>query len=150
MLWQDWSPGFDGGDDVARAKDALRGPANLAAALGYYRAALGAAAPDAALADVQAATSQIPTQPTLYLHGTDDGAIGIEVADFAARGGRRPRRVRARARHRPLPPPRAAGRRERPHRGVPHLTGAPCRTSGQGEAEDVFELGDRRPPARRP
>jgi pimeloyl-ACP methyl ester carboxylesterase len=83
MLWQDWSPGFAGGEDVARAKDALRGPANLAAALGYYRAALGAAAPDAALADVQAATSQIPTQPTLYLHGTDDGAIGIEVADFA-------------------------------------------------------------------
>ena len=25
----------------------------------------------------------MPTQPTLYLHGADDGAIGVEVAEAA-------------------------------------------------------------------
>ena len=40
-LWADWSPGYDGTEDIAHVKDALRDPANLAAALGYYRATLG-------------------------------------------------------------------------------------------------------------
>ena len=40
-LWADWSPGYDGAEDLAHVKDALRDPANLAAALGYYRATLG-------------------------------------------------------------------------------------------------------------
>jgi pimeloyl-ACP methyl ester carboxylesterase len=85
MLWADWSPGFDGGDDLARAKDALRSPANLAAALGYYRAVLGSGYVDPALDAVQAKVTEIPTQPLLYLHGRTDGAIGLEVADLAAR-----------------------------------------------------------------
>jgi pimeloyl-ACP methyl ester carboxylesterase len=33
---------------------------------------------------MQAATSHVPPQPTLYLHGRDDGAIGVEVAEAAA------------------------------------------------------------------
>ena len=37
-LWQDWSPGYDAGEDLARVKESLREPANLAAAIGYYRA----------------------------------------------------------------------------------------------------------------
>jgi pimeloyl-ACP methyl ester carboxylesterase len=37
-LWRDWSPGYDGTEDVAHAKDALREPANLTAAIDYYRA----------------------------------------------------------------------------------------------------------------
>ena len=32
----------------------------------------------------QAATSAAPTQPTLYLHGRNDGCIGVEVAELAA------------------------------------------------------------------
>ena len=32
----------------------------------------------------QAAGSQFPTQPMLYLHGRDDGCIGVEVAELAA------------------------------------------------------------------
>jgi pimeloyl-ACP methyl ester carboxylesterase len=84
MLWNDWSPGFDGGDDLARAKDALRDPAHLAAALGYYRAALGTAFVDPALGELQARTSETPLQPTLYLHGRTDGVIGTDVAELAA------------------------------------------------------------------
>jgi len=84
MLWADWSPGHDAGEDVPHVKAALRDPANLAAALGYYRATLGDGYNDPALADVQAAAQQDPPQPTLYLHGADDGCIGAEVAEFAA------------------------------------------------------------------
>ena len=83
MIWRDWSPGYDGSDDVRAVKDALRDPAHLAAALGYYRAALSGVGVRDDLADVQAATSAIPSQPMLYLHGADDGCIGPEVAESA-------------------------------------------------------------------
>ena len=82
-LWRDWSPGFDATEELALVKPSLRDAANLQAALGYYRATLGTGYVDPALADVQAATQAVPTQPTLYLHGADDGAIGVEVAEAA-------------------------------------------------------------------
>ena len=85
MLWNDWSPGFDGASALAATKDALRAPENLAAALGYYRATLGDGKKDPALAELQARMgSEVPTQPLLYLHGVNDGCIGREVAEFAA------------------------------------------------------------------
>jgi pimeloyl-ACP methyl ester carboxylesterase len=84
MLWNDWSPGHDGAADAARVKDALRDPANLAAALGYYRATLGDGYRDPALDAAQAAAQAVPEQPTLYLHGRTDGCIGVEVAELAA------------------------------------------------------------------
>jgi pimeloyl-ACP methyl ester carboxylesterase len=84
MLWNDWSPGHDGAADAALVKDALRDPANLAAALGYYRATLGDGYRDPALDAAQAATQAVPEQPTLYLHGRTDGCIGVEVAELAA------------------------------------------------------------------
>ena len=82
-LWSDWSPGFDAAEDLALTKPSLRDPANLQAALGYYRAALGMGPLDPALAEVQAAGAAVPPQPTLYLHGATDGAIGAEVAEIA-------------------------------------------------------------------
>ena len=83
-LWADWSPGYDGTEDLAHVKDALRDPANLTAALGYYRATLGGVGVDPALDAVQAAGSQPTSQPTLYLHGRTDGCMGVEVAEAAA------------------------------------------------------------------
>jgi pimeloyl-ACP methyl ester carboxylesterase len=83
MIWHDWSPGYDASDDLPAVKDALREPANLAAALGFYRAALGDGYVDPELDAVQQATQAVPEQPTLYLHGTDDGCIGPEVAESA-------------------------------------------------------------------
>ncbi|MGH9287749.1 MAG: alpha/beta fold hydrolase [Acidimicrobiales bacterium] len=44
-LWRDWSPGYNASEDIAAAKDTLRAPANLGAAIGYYRAMLGATSP---------------------------------------------------------------------------------------------------------
>ncbi len=58
-LWLDWSPGYQPGEHLARVKECLREPANLAAA----------SAP----------------QPTLYLHGANDGCIGVELARGAER-----------------------------------------------------------------
>lgn len=81
-LWVDWSPAYDaaGNGDLAHVKDSLRGPERLAAALGFYRATLGTGYQDPGLEAVQAATGQPTPQPTLYLHGADDGCVGIDVA----------------------------------------------------------------------
>ena len=84
LLWSQWSPGYDAGADVANVKAALRDPANLTAALGYYRATLGDGLKSPALDAAQAATQAWATQPHLYLHGRNDGCIGAEVAEAAA------------------------------------------------------------------
>jgi pimeloyl-ACP methyl ester carboxylesterase len=85
-LWRDWSPGFQPGEHLAQVKQSLRQPANLAAALGYYRAAGGAGpvaqaagAADRFATEQQAVGRQAP-QPTLYLHGARDGCIGVDLA----------------------------------------------------------------------
>lgn len=83
-LWADWSPGYDASEDLPHVKDCLRDPANLQAALGYYRATLGGVGVDPSLDDVQNKGSNLTQQPTLYLHGRTDGCMGIEVAEMAA------------------------------------------------------------------
>jgi pimeloyl-ACP methyl ester carboxylesterase len=84
MLWADWSPGFDATEELALLKPSMRDPANLQAALGFYRATLGAGYNDPALQSAQDLSSTIPSQPLLYLHGRTDGCMGVEVAEFAA------------------------------------------------------------------
>jgi pimeloyl-ACP methyl ester carboxylesterase len=79
-LWNDWSPGFDATTDMTHVRAALSNPANLAAALGYYRATLGDGKKDASLDTIQTATNDYPVQPTLYLHGANDGCVGAEIA----------------------------------------------------------------------
>ncbi|HEX6416965.1 MAG TPA: alpha/beta hydrolase [Acidimicrobiales bacterium] len=85
-LWADWSPGYDAAEDLPHAKDALRDPANLAAALGYYRATLGGVGLDtrAEVEYLQAASNGPPPLPTLYLHGRTDGCMGAELVEGAA------------------------------------------------------------------
>ncbi len=92
-IWADWSPGFDASEAVVSVKAALRDPANLAAALGYYRHTLGGQHSDPALDDEQAASMQLPDVPTLYLHGIDDGCMPVPdratlEAAFSAPGSR--------------------------------------------------------------
>ena len=81
MLWRDWSPGYAGEADAENCKSCLRDPAHLQAALGYYRATLGSGPRDERYDAIQAAGSSELTQPTLYLHGANDGCIGREVAE---------------------------------------------------------------------
>jgi len=80
-LWQDWSPGYDGATDAAHAKVAMRDPANLAAAIGYYRATLGAGARSPQFDAIEAAGALPLTMPTLYLHGRTDGCMGADLID---------------------------------------------------------------------
>jgi len=91
-LWEDWSPGYDGAADVAHVKESLADPAALSAAIGYYRAMFDPTKQVDAYAQVQAAAGATPPQPFLYLHGTEDGALGIDaIADplpFLADGSR--------------------------------------------------------------
>ena len=85
MIWKSWSPGFDSGEDARNAKNCLIDAANLQAALGYYRATLGNGYRNPANQELQQRVAgDQPPQPTLYLHGVDDGCIGIEVARDAA------------------------------------------------------------------
>src|SRR5579884_367845 len=81
-LWADWSPGYDATEDLRLVKESLRDPANLAAALGYYRAMF--APGDESLAAEQASVQAPCPQATLYLHGQRDGCIGAEFARRAA------------------------------------------------------------------
>jgi pimeloyl-ACP methyl ester carboxylesterase len=90
-LWLDWSPGYQPGEHLTRVKECLRQPASLAAAIGYYRAAAASGTPGASAqaatryaGEQQAAGRQAP-QPTLYLHGADDGCIRAELARNAER-----------------------------------------------------------------
>lgn len=84
-LWADWSPGYDASVDLAYVKDCLRDPANLAAALGYYRALYDPTrhAPEFAREQQAAYGASTVPQPTLYLHGADDGCVGAELVTGA-------------------------------------------------------------------
>lgn len=78
-LWADWSPGYDASEDLPRVKAALGGSGNLAAAISYYRATIGTGARSAAYDAIEAAGAGPIPQPTLYLHGADDGCMGADI-----------------------------------------------------------------------
>jgi pimeloyl-ACP methyl ester carboxylesterase len=82
-LWADWSPGYDASADLPHVKDCLRNPANLAAAIAYYRATIGTGPRDPALDAIEAAGLAPLTVPTLYLHGATDGCMGADLIDDA-------------------------------------------------------------------
>ncbi|WP_043630080.1 alpha/beta fold hydrolase [Nonomuraea candida] len=78
-LWRDWSPGYDAEEDVAFVRRSLGDPANLAAAIGYYRAMLGTTPPSGRHPAVERAV----TGPVLYLHGARDGCMSPDVVKDA-------------------------------------------------------------------
>jgi len=80
-LWEDWSPGYDATDDLDYVKRALGAGPNLTAALGYYRASFDPARQSPDLAEAQKAIGAPHGQPTLYLHGAQDGCIGVALVD---------------------------------------------------------------------
>jgi len=80
-LWADWSPGYDAREDLPRVKECLRHPANLRAAMGYYRALFDPArfGSPAGTEEQGAVWGRPIPQPTLYLHGTQDGCIALDA-----------------------------------------------------------------------
>ena len=84
MLWRDWSPGYDASFDLESIRKSLADPKNLQAALGYYRATLGDGYRDPKLSELQnQMASGVPSQPLLYIHGANDGCIGVDVVESA-------------------------------------------------------------------
>ncbi len=84
-LWADWSPGYDATEDLRFAKACLRDPANLKAALGYYRTVFDPrryAQPDYVAGQTEVLGAKL-TVPTLYFHGLRDGCFALtrELAD---------------------------------------------------------------------
>jgi hypothetical protein len=67
QLWRDWSPGYAAGH-LAEVKDCLRDPANLSAAIGYYRAPADPSGTGGAgrYAAGERAALRPAGQPTLY------------------------------------------------------------------------------------
>jgi pimeloyl-ACP methyl ester carboxylesterase len=82
-LWQDWSPGYDAAEDIRNAKQCLREPHRLAAAIAYYQEEKpglhGVSGGDSSAAEHAAPLKTAP-QPTLYLHGDRDGCIELRLA----------------------------------------------------------------------
>jgi len=84
FLWRTWSPGHEPDDAFMRAlKDTLASPGSTEAAIGYYRAMFGTTPPNPALDEAGAAGSGPIQVPTLYLHGADDGCMGVESVNPA-------------------------------------------------------------------
>jgi pimeloyl-ACP methyl ester carboxylesterase len=69
----DWSPGYDGREDIAHVLRALQGPGRRRAALRYYRNNL-----QRGLKDTFAIA---PKAPVLYLHGAQDGCMQAAIAE---------------------------------------------------------------------
>ncbi len=82
-MWSDWSPDWKWTkEDIEPLKRCFRAPGALSAALGYYRATLGAMMkiPADAIAAVTAPPAPINV-PAMMLHGRNDGCIGAELLD---------------------------------------------------------------------
>jgi pimeloyl-ACP methyl ester carboxylesterase len=80
LLWRDWSPGHVPDAAFMRTlKDTLASPGSTEAAIGYYRSMLGNAPTDPQYDGVQAAGAGPIGVPSLYLHGADDGCMGVEM-----------------------------------------------------------------------
>ena len=80
-IWGDWSPGYDSSVDLVHIRAALADPSHLHAALGYYWGQFDPTrfgSPEWA-AEQEAAWGGAVTQPTLYLHGTNDGCHGVSA-----------------------------------------------------------------------
>lgn len=81
-LWRDWSPGFDAAEDLRHVAAALPTRAHRTAAISYYRH-LAQPWRGRGPKGVPGAWSPWPAVPTLYLHGTRDGALQPELGELA-------------------------------------------------------------------
>ncbi len=87
-LWSDWGPESTPNykEFTENAKLCFADPENIQAALGYYRSIFDLTEnTDNNIAAALSAFQQAVVLPTLYLHGSDDGCIGIEVGNLASK-----------------------------------------------------------------
>ena len=81
-LWRHWSPGYDAEEDLRHVDAAIGTPESWRAALGPYRATVRGRRPPSQYAELHRHWLAPPTQPTLYLHGTDDGCATPAYAQW--------------------------------------------------------------------
>ncbi|GAA2119423.1 alpha/beta fold hydrolase [Actinomadura alba] len=89
VLQEKWSaPAYDVTEDFEATKKAIGEPARLRAALDLYRMNFGPKhmGTPAWNSEHAALWGELPTQPTLYLHGTEDMSVVLDEADLAAIG----------------------------------------------------------------
>jgi pimeloyl-ACP methyl ester carboxylesterase len=84
-IWGDWSPGYDAREDLPLVKECIRNPAHLQAALGYYWGQFDPTrfGSPSWVEEQTAAWGYSLEQPTLYLHGTNDGCHGMSAEQVA-------------------------------------------------------------------
>jgi pimeloyl-ACP methyl ester carboxylesterase len=80
-LWRDWSPSYDGSRDVALTLEALASPASRSAAVGYYRSLARPFGMPEPYRRWKSTWTGMPTVPFLSLHGDEDGAMRVEIAN---------------------------------------------------------------------
>lgn len=79
LLWRRWSPGYNAEEDLRHVDAAIGSAEGWRAALGPYRA-LRSIRPPERYAALHGRWLELPTIPTLYLHGRDDGCMSPELA----------------------------------------------------------------------
>lgn len=81
-LWAEWSPGYIAApEDRTALKEMFATDGVLSATLAYYRQTFSAVPDHPEWADRQSRSAGDIAVPTLYLHGADDGCIGVEVCE---------------------------------------------------------------------
>ena len=76
-LWSDWSPGYDAREDLAQVTVHIN-PDTIEGVISPYRSLNPDYVDPDAAAEAEA-TLNLPALPTLFLHGANDGAIGVEL-----------------------------------------------------------------------
>jgi pimeloyl-ACP methyl ester carboxylesterase len=79
-LWSDWSPGYDAGEDLEMLRRYVTAE-TISGVVGPYRASFNPDFADPEAIDETMASYGTPPIPTLYLHGSSDGAMGAELLD---------------------------------------------------------------------
>lgn len=80
-LWRDWSPGYQASkDELDRVKEGIRD--RVGPVLAYYRSMRS---PDALFGPARRLLFAQTRVPALHLHGVDDGCMGVESTEGAAR-----------------------------------------------------------------
>jgi pimeloyl-ACP methyl ester carboxylesterase len=82
LLWRHWSPGYDAEEDLRHVDAAIGTPEGWRAALGPYRAVVRGSRPPSDYAELHRHWLSAPSQPILYLHGTDDGCASPAYAQW--------------------------------------------------------------------
>lgn len=81
-LWRDWSPDWNyPPEEMAELKEVFRQPGVAKGALSYYRHTLNPANHSRDLAGIRERLRDPIPVPTLYIHGRNDGCIGLEAME---------------------------------------------------------------------